>query len=130
MNELIKRLRVFVEEHGHLWDDCDVKTCEDAADALTSCEALCRSHDEDQRAHALLEAAIVRRDAEIERLRLIEDASAGVMVNLELARAEVEQLKGVDMLVAEIKRLRLIEDASDLRMCREGFDDLAKGVEK
>jgi len=38
-NELSKRLRVFVAEYGHLWDDVDVETCEIAADALDAAES-------------------------------------------------------------------------------------------
>ena len=39
--------------------------------------------------------------AEVKRLRKIEDASAGVMLNLELARAEVRRLKTPNTLAAE-----------------------------
>ena len=47
------------------------------------------------------EEVIVRRDAEIKRLREIEDRSAGVMLSLELARAEVRRLRTPNTLAAE-----------------------------
>ena len=120
MNELIKRLR----DVGNTFktDYATATLADDAADALTAADT---RHDDDQRAHALLEQVIVRRDAEIKRLRKIEDASAGVMLNLELARAEVRrllvQLKGE---VAELlERIRLKDGALAVAIAHLALND-------
>ena len=63
MSELSKRLRANMNTLDYT-ERCGL--VKEAADALTAADT---RHDDDQRAHALLEQVIVRRDDEIKRLR-------------------------------------------------------------
>ena len=66
MNELIERLRAMYGDRLITMPLDAIGLIHDAADALETADT---RHDDDVRAHALLEQVIVRRDAEISRLR-------------------------------------------------------------
>ena len=130
MNELIKRLR----DVGNTFksDYATATLADDAADALTAADT---RHDDDQRAHALLEQAIVWRDDKIKREA---DDWAETDTSIRKAAATVlgDKVHGdskfvppaadvVDMIVVEVERLR-----AENPILRESFDEACAKIDK